>query len=353
MNTALFLLKNRKLIIKVVTSAFLVVIATFFLLFSGGSLDDDSLTTTQNLPESVLRWKPQVTSIANKNKIPEYTDTILGIIMVESGGNSLDLMQSSESAGLPPNSLLSPTASLEQGIKFFATLVNEAKQKKVDNWTPVQAYNFGGNYIDFVSRNGKKHSTTIAEKYSKTVVAPSLGNNIGATYSYKNAVSLEDGRTYLYMNGGNFHYVGLVKQFVVSSSGNLGTGKGDLSILKSQMGRALYNGECYGLTAYYVDKLGGPKLMGSGFQNASDIGTDYDWKKYGWEVKVNPKYSDIKPGDIVNFAAGNGFAIPYGHTGIAKSATKDNVTIYDQWQGHGTTLSTYDRPLTSIVRKVK
>lgn len=94
--------------------------------------------------------------------------------------------------------------------------------------------------------------------------------------------------------------------------------------------------------------------MGSGFVNASDIGTDYDWEKYGWKVIVNPKNSDIQTGDIVNFQAGNGFAVPYGHTVICKTVDGQNVIVYDQWQGHGVTVSSYaDKPINSIVRKVQ
>lgn len=136
------------------------------------------------------------------------------------------------------------------------------------------------------------------------------------------------------------------------SSPNIGNG--DISILEPVLGQAMYNGECYGLTAYYVDKMGGATLMGSGFVNASDIGTDYDWEKYGWEVILNPKNADIQTGDIVNFQAGSGFAVPYGHTGICKAVDGQNVIVYDQWQGHGVTVSSYaDKPINSIVRKVQ
>ncbi|MHC5250353.1 glucosaminidase domain-containing protein [Enterococcus sp. LJL90] len=128
-------------------------------------------------------------------------------------------------------------------------------------------------------------------------------------------------------------------------------GSGNLAILQAKIGVSLYNGECYGLTAYYVDQLGGPKLMGSGFSRASHIGTDYNWAAFGWGVKENPNFSDIQPGDIVNFRAGNGFSTAYGHTGVAISATNGSVTVYDQWAGHGVTTSTYSRPVQSIVRR--
>lgn len=138
-----------------------------------------------------------------------------------------------------------------------------------------------------------------------------------------------------------------------ASAVNMTSGKSaDVSLMERQLGKALYNGECYGATAYYVDQLGGPTLMGSGKVAASDIGTDYQWSTYGWKVILDPKYGEIEPGDIVNFSAGYGFHTIYGHTGICKSVSSSSVTVYDQWRGHGLTISHYDRPIKSIVRKV-
>lgn len=94
----MFLLANRKKIVQIVGTAMLVVVATFFLIFSNNGGENETETTAQNLPETVLRWKPQVEKIAKKNNIPEYTDILLAIIMVESRGEGLDIMQSSESA---------------------------------------------------------------------------------------------------------------------------------------------------------------------------------------------------------------------------------------------------------------
>ena len=41
-----------------------------------------------------------------ESNISEYVPILLAIIQVESGGTMEDVMQSSESAGLPPNSLV-------------------------------------------------------------------------------------------------------------------------------------------------------------------------------------------------------------------------------------------------------
>ncbi|WNF91623.1 lysozyme family protein [Vagococcus fluvialis] len=200
------------------------------ILFTAGSSNNNSDFEGGGipLPESVLRWKNDVDRIANKNGVSQYVDILLGIIMVESRGEDLDIMQSSESAGLGPNGFDDPIDSLEQGIKYFATNAKMAESQGVDIWAAVQGYNFGSGYISYVAENGKTHSTSIAENFSRDVVSKQLGNTSGSTYSYVNAVSVADGRTYLYLNGGNFHYVGLVKQYLSSQqggNGNVGNGE--------------------------------------------------------------------------------------------------------------------------------
>src|SRR5699024_1849662 len=68
------------------------------------------------------------------------------------------------------------------------------------------------------------------------------------------------------------------------ASGSNPSGSNGIDVLENVMGKTLNNGQCYGLTAYYVEKLGEPVLMGSGYSYAERIGEDYDWEKYGWKV---------------------------------------------------------------------
>ena len=60
--------------------------------------------------------------------ISEYVPYLLAIIQVESGGTAEDVMQSSESMGLPPNSL-DTESSIKQGAKYFASLLFQQKIK--------------------------------------------------------------------------------------------------------------------------------------------------------------------------------------------------------------------------------
>lgn len=302
------------------------------------------------LLKEVLQYESIVKAEAEKNKIPDKVKVLLAIMAVETGGKGNDVMQSSESLGLPPNSL-QPVESIKQGVKYFASLLSSAKAKGCDDDVAIGAYNFGGGYIDYVAKNGKKHSLAVAEKFSRDVVAPSLGNTTGQKYYYGNAIANNHGN-YLYLNGGNFFYVDLVKQYLGSSGGSI-------AVLENALGQSVYNGQCYGMTAYYVDKLGGPQMMGSGFMNASDIGTDYDWASYGWKVILNPKYEDLKAGDVINYGQGGVATSVYGHTAVIASVDgKGKYTCYEQNSEKGQIVAKYSRQwkkdfpiITSIVRK--
>lgn len=166
-----------------------------------------------NLSEAVLRWKSEVERVAREHDVLDQVPILLAMMMVESGGRYPDLFQASESLGLPVNTL-DERASIAQGVKYYAQALAMARENEVDEWSAVQSYNFGLSYISFIASNGKRHTTDLAERYSRNVVAPSLGNTTGVKNVYINAVSIADGRTYQYNNGGNFHYVGLVRQFI-------------------------------------------------------------------------------------------------------------------------------------------
>ncbi|RND41228.1 glucosaminidase domain-containing protein [Lacticaseibacillus paracasei] len=153
--------------------------------------------------------------------------------------------------------------------------------------------------------------------------------------------------------------------FAIKHWGETGTPKssGDsgaaLEVLEQKLGQTLNNGECYGLTAYYVQKMGGPQLMGSGHSSAQYIGTDYDWSKYGWTVIMHPKPGDIKKGDIVNWQAGGVLSPgPWGHTGVVRGVQDGGQTLetYEQNAGKGRVAAKYVRsfdttPIMSLVRK--
>ena len=66
----------------------------------------------------------------------------------------------------------------------FAEALAKAKEAGCDEWTGVQAYNYGLDYIQFVKERGGKHTTELAEEYSREVLSPLLGNDQNTKYRY-------------------------------------------------------------------------------------------------------------------------------------------------------------------------
>jgi hypothetical protein len=288
--------------IAVVAPILLPIFFIILIVFSVASLSDekedesggtDNSTSIGVSPE-VLAYKTLIEKYAKIEGISDKVNILMAIMMVESGGKGTDPMQSSESLGLPVNTL-TPEASIKQGVAHFKGALDDAKEQGNDEWTAVASYNFGRAYNSYVGRNGKKHTIDIAEKYSRDVVAPSLGNTTGIKYSYVNEVSQKFGKPYLYLNGGNFFYAELVRQYV-GTSVNI---EGD-EFFKSVMKEALkYEGY--------------PYVFGGTAPNAFDCSSLTQWTYSVSGVNIprtaqaqydSMKHIDLKsakPGDLVFF----------------------------------------------------
>lgn len=180
---------------------------------SGSTYDPINIGSNIIGNANIVAWLENYTKLYG---ISDYIGLAYALIMVENPGTdgTDDIMQSSESAGHPGPGYLTGEASVNQGCKHLAQQIKNGQDQKVDIWGVMQGYNFGSAYIPWLSTRGGVNTTDLAEVYSRTVVAPSLGNTTGATYPYVNAVSQADGRTYLYVNGGNFHYAAMIRQYV-------------------------------------------------------------------------------------------------------------------------------------------
>ena len=160
-----------------------------------------------NLSAEVLKHQPMVEKYAKENGISEYVNVLLAIIQVESGGTAEDVMQSSESLGLPPNSL-DTESSIKQGCKYFASLLSSCKNQGINDINVViQSYNYGGGYVGYVAGNEKKHTFNLAENFARD---KSGGKKV--TYTNPIAVAKNGGWRYGY---GNMFYVELVNQYLV------------------------------------------------------------------------------------------------------------------------------------------
>ena len=153
-----------------------------------------------------MAYRDVVADYAEQNGISEYTDVLLAIMQVESGGELDDLMQSSGSLELPSDSL-QQEASIRQGCSYFAHLLHRAESESCDLDTVIQAYNYGSGFIDYVAEHGGKYTLELSEKFAQQ-------QSGGATVPYDNpiAVKRNDGWRYAY---GNMFYARLVKQYLI------------------------------------------------------------------------------------------------------------------------------------------
>lgn len=161
-----------------------------------------------NVSEEVLVHKPMVEKYAKEYGVEEYINVLLAIIQVESGGTAEDVMQSSESLGLPPNTL-AREESIKQGVKYFASLLQTSERNNSDLNAVIQSYNYGGGFLGYISNRGNKYSFELAESFSREYSG-------GEKVSYPNPIAIPINSGWRY-NYGNMFYVQLVSQYLVTT----------------------------------------------------------------------------------------------------------------------------------------
>lgn len=141
-----------------------------FALFLTGCEGDYGYYGKADIPPLVEQWREDVEFYADMYGVAEYVDVLLAIIAQESGGDAEktpDIMQCSASAGLPPNAITEPVASIRQGVWYFSSLLTAGTNKGVDMDTVIQAYNFGPGYLDYIAdEHGGHHSEAAAREFS-------------------------------------------------------------------------------------------------------------------------------------------------------------------------------------------
>ena len=163
------------------------------------------LRRTAVFPAAVQEHRAAVEAFAEKEGIPGSAEELLAIMTVESGGEAEDVMQSSESLGLAPDTLDSES-SIAQGCRYYADLLRAAKRKKTDRVSVYQAYNYGPGYLDFVAQNGGVHTRELSERFA-------LQQSEGKKKTYTNPVAVEANGGWRYAYG-NMFYAELVSGLV-------------------------------------------------------------------------------------------------------------------------------------------
>lgn len=122
----------------------------------------DGEYVTNGINPEVERFRAIFEKYARREGVYNYLNVIMALTMQESGGRYLDIMQSSESIGLPPNSITDPELSIEIGVKYFASVL---KQADYDVHLTLQSYNFGNGFIRYAKERGG-YSKEVAQSFS-------------------------------------------------------------------------------------------------------------------------------------------------------------------------------------------
>jgi len=208
-----------------------------------------------NVSAEVLAHKPTVEKYAREYGIEEYVNILLAIMQVESSGTLEDVMQSSESLGLPPNSL-STEESIKQGCKYFSELLQSAEAKGCDLNAVIQSYNYGGGFLDYVASRGKKYTFELAESFARE---KSGGKKV--TYTNPIAVAKNGGWQYSY---GNMFYVLVISEYLTTAKFDDETVQAIMDeALKYEGWKYVYGGaspttsfDCSGLVQWCFGKAG-------------------------------------------------------------------------------------------------
>lgn len=311
---------------------FLLMGMLFFVMLIAEDEEDDNSDPGQtsiglNLSEKVLSYQSLVEKYAKENGIETYVNYLLAIMQIESGGVGDDVMQCSESLGLPLNSL-KPEESIKQACIYFAGLLTKANEKGCDMNTVVQAYNYNSGYIDYVAAHSDKYTFELAQEYAKE---KSSGKVV--TYSDPIAIQTNGGWRYDY---GNMFYVQLVTQYLFVTQLNDTTVQAVFEeALKYQGWKYVWGGynpntsfDCSGLTQWCYGK--------AGITLPRTAQEQYDMTQH-------ISLTDAQPGDLIFFTGTYDAGTYITHVGIYAGNNQmyhagspigytDLTTAY--WQSH-------------------
>ncbi|WP_347553005.1 bifunctional lytic transglycosylase/C40 family peptidase (plasmid) [Pseudalkalibacillus hwajinpoensis] len=299
---------------------FLFSIAMFLSISLGGEnqfesgMSGEEAGGTAQVSAEVLRYEPLITHYATEYEVSEYVGLILALIQQESGGRHLDVMQSSESIGLPPGTITDPEYSIQLGVKYFAEVM---KQSKGDIHLGLQSYNFGSGFIGYALERGG-YSKEVAIDFSE-MMAVKMG---WETY-------------------GDVNYVQHVLRYYDMETD---------SVLVQGDGTQTFDvAEVHGIMKKYLGRpyvWGGRTPAAGGFDCSglleyafAQVGIDlYGTAQSQYDKTVPVSEERIKPGDLVFFSTykpGASHVGMYVGDGQFINANSGNGTSYssvDQWK---------------------
>lgn len=241
----------KKFIIFSVAPAFLVFIIIIVMVFSAAAQTSNSeeILVSINLSDDVKSYEETVSIYCSDYDIEDYVVYILAIMMVESEGGGNDVM------GIGDLNI-TPEESINKGCKIFSDNLKKAQKLGCNTDSVVQAYNYGSDFLDYVSKNGKNYTFELAEKYANV-------KSDGKIETYNNKIAESyGGWKYIY---GNMFYVLLVKQYISTAVGSdlatyalqfVGEGHERFTTYESKNSLAFGADWCAMFVCYCADNLG-------------------------------------------------------------------------------------------------
>ncbi|MFS0788841.1 bifunctional lytic transglycosylase/C40 family peptidase [Shouchella sp. 1P09AA] len=260
---------------------------------------------TLGLSPDVEELRPLFEKYAEQYGIPEYVDVLMAKTMQESGGRLADVMQASESLGLPPNTIDDQEYSIDVGTRYFAQVLEQANG---DVLLALQAYNFGHGFIDYANEhNNGEYSKELAISFSQEQYQKLKHTGM---FSCIRPESAETGACY-----GDIQYVDAVMQYIQPSYAMDGNYEDVIEVGMQWVGNSDYvfgggrnrqdqavgNFDCSSFVHWAFEQVG------VDLGNLTSVTTD-TLKTQGQQLS----YSDAQPGDLVFFDT---YKID-GHVGI-------------------------------------
>ena len=157
-------------------------------------------------PKTVLRHREMLEKVAKEKDLSSDLEVLYAIMNVESGGRLKDVMQSSESMGLPVNTL-DTEDSIEQGLRYYKELKEKTRELSLDEKSLWQAYNYGIGFLYYVKEHGGQYQDSLAENFA-------MEQSGGKLVAYKNKLAIKENGGYRYQYG-NMFYARLIEENIL------------------------------------------------------------------------------------------------------------------------------------------
>ena len=157
-------------------------------------------------PKTVLQHREMLEKVAKEKALSSDLEVLYAIMNVESGGRLRDVMQSSESMGLPVNTL-DTEDSIEQGLSYYKELKEKTRELSLDDKSLWQAYNYGIGFLYYVKEHGGQYQDSLAEDFA-------MEQSGGKLVAYKNKLAIAENGGYRYQYG-NMFYARLIEENIL------------------------------------------------------------------------------------------------------------------------------------------